>query len=179
MTIAVAIAEFLFNPFFIGFTIWSFIYVWTKQEFLLGYAVESTDRFAARSLILIGLVHVGILFFKEGIAERAFGEYWFGFWIYPITYAVLTQLLWFDAVRKTKIVRLILTVWFFGVIHFEKFVIIVTSFHRDYLSEDESRGHALELTGYVVINLALAFAIFAILVMSGMRFKAWLQKQKG
>ena len=175
----IAIVEFLFGPFFIGFTIWSVIYVLTKKEYLAGYNVEKADSFIARAVIFLGLIHVLITVFLEGFdADRAFGEYWFGYWIYPITYVGLTQLLWFDKIRKAKIVRLIMAVWFFVVIHMEKFIIIVTSFHRDFFTGDENSGNSLELVGYLLLNIIIAFLIFLIFVFSGMRIKAWIQRRK-
>jgi hypothetical protein len=173
-----AIAEFVFIPFFSGFAIWSVVYLFSKREYLAGHKIENVDKFIVRAIIFIGLMHFLIFLIhtlSEGVdIKRAFGEYWFGFWIYPITYFGLTQLLWFRKIRENRAVRIILAVWFFVVIYLETFIILASSFNLNFTHVSQS----LELLSYFALNLVITSLIFVTLVVSGLEIKAWICNKK-
>jgi hypothetical protein len=70
--------------------------------------------------------------FNQEMINRAFGKYWIPFWIYPFTYFALTQLLWVEKIKASKIIRVLIAVWIFAVMHIEHYIILVTTLHRDY-----------------------------------------------
>ena len=75
----------------------------------------------------------GVEFEQYAFLNRATGPYW---WAYAIMMAcnVLTpQLYWFRSIRKSFIATFILSIFVNIGMWFERFVIIVTSLHRDYL----------------------------------------------
>ena len=75
----------------------------------------------------------GVEFEQYAFLNRATGPYW---WAYAIMMAcnVLTpQLYWFSSIRKSFIATFILSIFVNIGMWFERFVIIVTSLHRDYL----------------------------------------------
>lgn len=75
----------------------------------------------------------GVEFEQYAFLNRATGPYW---WAYAImmTCNVLTpQLYWFSSIRKSFIATFILSIFVNIGMCFERFVIIVTSLHRDYL----------------------------------------------
>jgi Ni/Fe-hydrogenase subunit HybB-like protein len=75
----------------------------------------------------------GVEFEQYAFLNRATGPYW---WAYAImmTCNVLTpQLYWFSSIRKSFIATFILSIFVNIGMWFERFVIIVTSLHRDYL----------------------------------------------
>ena len=75
----------------------------------------------------------GVEFEQYAFLNRATGPYW---WAYAImmTCNVLTpQLYWISSIRKSFIATFILSIFVNIGMWFERFVIIVTSLHRDYL----------------------------------------------
>lgn len=68
---------------------------------------------------------------KNFLLNRMFGKYWFGFWLQPLLWFSISQLLRIKAIRKNILIKLIFS--FFFILSIEKIVIIFTSFHRDYL----------------------------------------------
>jgi Ni/Fe-hydrogenase subunit HybB-like protein len=75
----------------------------------------------------------GVEFEQYAFLNRATGPYW---WAYAImmTCNVLTpQLYWFSSIRKSFVATFILSIFVNIGMWFERFVIIVTSLHRDYL----------------------------------------------
>ena len=75
----------------------------------------------------------GVEFEQYAFLNRATGPYW---WAYAImmTCNVLTpQLYWISSIRKSFIATFILSIFINIGMWFERFVIIVTSLHRDYL----------------------------------------------
>jgi len=75
----------------------------------------------------------GVEFEQYAFLNRATGPYW---WAYAImmTCNVLTpQLYWFTKIRTSFVLTFILSIFINIGMWFERFVIIVTSLHRDYL----------------------------------------------
>lgn len=68
---------------------------------------------------------------KNDLLHRMFGTYWFGFWLQPILWFSITQLLRFRSVRKSIILRLIFS--FLLILSIEKIVMLTDSFSNDYL----------------------------------------------
>ncbi len=71
----------------------------------------------------------------EGFAfvNRAFGPYWWAYWIMISCNVVTPQLYWIKRVRQSMLISFILSIFVNIGMWFERFVIIVTSLHRDYL----------------------------------------------
>jgi molybdopterin-containing oxidoreductase family membrane subunit len=65
--------------------------------------------------------------------NRAFGPYWWAYWTMVSCNVLSPQLFWFKAVRQNMIIVFILSIFVNIGMWFERFVIIVTSLHRDYM----------------------------------------------
>src|SRR6266850_1976066 len=65
--------------------------------------------------------------------NRAFGPYWWAYWTMITCNVVSPQLFWFKAVRQNMVIVFILSIFVNIGMWFERFVIIVTSLHRDYM----------------------------------------------
>jgi hypothetical protein len=68
---------------------------------------------------------------KNDLLHRMFGKYWLGFWLQPLLWFSITQLLRFETIRKNIFCRLIFSILI--ILSLERIVIISTSLHRDYL----------------------------------------------
>jgi molybdopterin-containing oxidoreductase family membrane subunit len=91
---------------------------------------------------------------------RLTGPYWYGYWIYPITYGIVPHLLWVRKIRNLKAVHVVVALLFLFALYIEKIIIIVTSLHRDYVPASWSM-----LPGYSLIyDWLISLIIFAIVL---------------
>jgi molybdopterin-containing oxidoreductase family membrane subunit len=65
--------------------------------------------------------------------NRAFGPYWWAYWTMVSCNVISPQLFWFKTVRQNMVIVFILSIFVNIGMWFERFVIIVTSLHRDYM----------------------------------------------
>ncbi|GEM_PF-860793 len=129
------------NDFFISFGIYSILYlilsIFTKKEIL--YKIDDE---VCRLIIFLGIIYFLIWFAaiiisftieesRTYLLNRMFGKYCIGFWLQPLFWIGMTQLLRIKKIQKNWLFRILFS--FFFIFSFEKIVIIITSFHRDYL----------------------------------------------
>ena len=65
--------------------------------------------------------------------NRAFGPYWWAYWIMISCNVLSPQFFWFKKIRTNMVYVFILSIFVNIGMWFERFVIVVTSLHRDYL----------------------------------------------
>ena len=65
--------------------------------------------------------------------NRAFGPYWWAYWTMISCNVICPQLFWFKAIRTNVVIVFIISIFVNIGMWFERFVIIVTSLHRDYI----------------------------------------------
>ena len=65
--------------------------------------------------------------------NRAFGPYWWAYWIMITCNVITPQLLWIKKIRTNIKALFILSIFVNIGMWFERFVIIASSLHRDYL----------------------------------------------
>jgi molybdopterin-containing oxidoreductase family membrane subunit len=65
--------------------------------------------------------------------NRAFGPYWWSYWIMITCNVVTPQLFWSRKIRRSPVAIFIISIFVNIGMWFERFVIIVTSLHRDFL----------------------------------------------
>ncbi len=66
-------------------------------------------------------------------ANRAFGPYWWAYWIMVTCNVVSPQLFWFRSIRTNVAALWIISIFVNIGMWFERYVIVVTSLHRDFL----------------------------------------------
>ncbi|MGC4040777.1 MAG: hypothetical protein QM710_08365 [Flavobacterium sp.] len=103
------------------------------------------DKIACKTVVFLGIFYGLFWLFASVIAylylldvqekteyiQRLRGPYSFGLWLQPIFWVGLTQLLRMDLFRRYLLLRLMISALF--LVSFERFVIMFTAFHRDYL----------------------------------------------
>ncbi len=91
---------------------------------------------------MVGVAYLSELFISwysgveyEGYAflNRATGPYWWAYWSMMTCNVITPQLFWFKKIRRSLVLSFILSIFVNIGMWFERFVIIVTSLHRDYL----------------------------------------------
>ena len=65
--------------------------------------------------------------------NRAFGPYWWAYWIMISCNVITPQFFWFKKIRTNMVFVFILSIFVNIGMWFERFVIVVTSLHRDFL----------------------------------------------
>lgn len=66
-------------------------------------------------------------------ANRAFGPYWWAYWTMISCNVLIPQIFWFKSMRRSIPVLFVVSIFINIGMWFERFVIIVTSLHRDFL----------------------------------------------
>lgn len=131
------------------------------------------DNYACKLVVYLGIVVAllwvfSIFYYYYFVADeievtsflkRLTGKYTFGIWFQPLFWLALTQLLRIYFFRNSFVFRFLMSLSF--VITFERFVIITTSFHRDYLPSSWNFGFSwLELS----LSFPLRILVFIIAV---------------
>ena len=75
----------------------------------------------------------GVSFEQFAFANRAFGPYWWAYWTMISCNVITPQLFWFKKIRRSMVATFIISLFVNVGMWFERFVIIVTSLHREYL----------------------------------------------
>jgi Ni/Fe-hydrogenase subunit HybB-like protein len=105
---------------------------------------------ALAKVMLVGSVMLGYAylweafgpFYSSGVAdrtmftERVFGVYAPSFWATILFNIAIPQLLWLPAVRRNQVLLLLISLGIILGMWFERFVIVVTSLHRDYMPSE-------------------------------------------
>ena len=89
--------------------------------------------------------------------NRAFGPYWWAYWMMMTCNVVSPQLFWFKSIRTNILISFILSVVVNVGMWFERFVIIVSSLHRDYIP---SSWAMFSPTMYDIGDYIFSFGLF-------------------
>jgi len=104
---------------------------------------------------------------RYAFENRAFGPYWWSYWIMITCNVVTPHLFWFKWVRRNMVVVFIISIFVNIGMWFERFVIIVTSLHRDYLPS--SWGYFMP-SPVDILTFVGSFGLFFTLFLLFMRF---------
>ncbi|GGZ28273.1 molybdopterin oxidoreductase [Echinicola pacifica] len=93
--------------------------------------------------------------------NRAFGPYWWAYWSMMTCNVISPQLFWFKKIRTSLVFTFILSIVVNIGMWFERFVIIVTSLHRDYLPSSWAMFHPTWADmGVYLFTFGLFFTLF-------------------
>ena len=132
--------------------------------------MENMNKIILATGMLVGYAYASEFFIAwysgspyEGYAflNRAFGPYWWSYWIMVSCNVLIPQILWFKKMRRNIVVMFVISIFVNIGMWFERFVITVTSLHRDFLP---SSWGLFEFTffdiGAVVGSFGLFFTLF-------------------
>ncbi|AKD03564.1 NrfD/PsrC family molybdoenzyme membrane anchor subunit [Pontibacter korlensis] len=143
----------IFPPYFVAGAIFSgFAMVLTlmiitrKVFFLEDYItlehVESMNKVIILTGSIVGIAYTteffiawysGVEYEQYAFINRAFGPYWWAYWSMMTCNVITPQLFWFRKIRRSLTATFIISIFVNIGMWFERFVIIVTSLHRDFL----------------------------------------------
>lgn len=143
----------IFPPYFVagaifsGFGMVQTLMIVTRKMYKLEHMITIDHMEAMAKVVtltgsLVGIAY-GTEFFtawysgnqyeKFAFVNRAFGPYWWSYWIMMTCNVATPQLFWFKKIRMNMTVTFVMSLFVNVGMWFERFVIIVTSLHRDYL----------------------------------------------
>ena len=93
--------------------------------------------------------------------NRAFGPYWWAYWIMVSCNVIFPQLFWFKKIRRSIPAMFVLSILVNVGMWFERFVITVTSLHRDFLPSNWGMyAWSRYDTGILIGSFGMFFTIF-------------------
>jgi len=99
--------------------------------------------------------------------NRAFGPYWWAYWIMISCNVITPQFFWFKKLRTNVVVVWVLSIFVNIGMWFERFVIVVTSLHRDYLPANWGYYSPTKVD---VLTFVGTFGLFMVLFLLFIRF---------
>jgi len=143
----------IFPPYFVagaifsGFAMVLTLMIMTRrilhlEEYITMSHIDSMNRIITLTGSIVGVAYLtelftawysGNLYEQYAFANRALGPYWWSYWGMMFCNVVSPQLFWSGKIRRSIFWTFFLSVVVNIGMWFERFVIIVTSLHRDYL----------------------------------------------
>jgi len=143
----------IFPPYFVagaifsGFAMVLTLLVIAREAFGLKHYItmdhlEKMNKIIMTTGLLVGYSYAseffiawysGSVFERFCFINRAFGPYWWSYWTMVSCNVFIPQLFWFKRFRRSIPAMFIVSLFVNIGMYFERFVIIVTSLHRDFL----------------------------------------------
>jgi len=103
----------------------------------------------------------GVEYEAYAFINRATGPYWWAYWSMMTCNVISPQLMWFRPLRRSLLFTFIISIVVNIGMWFERYVIIVTSIHRDYLPSSWSMHYPSHIDlGVYVGTIGLFFVFF-------------------
>ncbi len=172
------LTDFFRIDIFVGFGFYSIIYFSLRLLLKNETFITEFDESAVQTVVYGGVIWLCLWVIetfvyyygleneieKNGYYEYLTGKYSYGIWTQSIFWFLLTQLYRIKIIRRFLIFRIIISLFF--TITYERFVIIVTSLHKDYLPSNWTMGYNFTLTPYwIFLGWISKILIFILLVM--------------
>jgi molybdopterin-containing oxidoreductase family membrane subunit len=143
----------IFPPYFVAGAIFSgFAMVLTLmivarkvlnlEEYISLQHIELMNKIIILTGSIVGIAYIteffmawysGVQYESYAFMNRAFGPYWWAYWSMMTCNVITPQLFWFKKIRTSVMATFIISIFVNIGMWFERFVIIVTSLHRDFL----------------------------------------------
>lgn len=167
----------IFPPYFVAGAIFSgFAMVLTLllitrklfklEDYITIYHVELMNIIIIVTGSIVGIAYITEFFIawygqvpaeQYAFINRATGPYWWAYWSMMTCNVISPQLFWFKKIRTSLVATFVLSIIVNIGMWFERFVIIVTSLHRDYLPSSWAMFYP---TMYDVGEYVLTFGFF-------------------
>jgi len=112
------------------------------QQYITVGHVESMNKVIIATGSIVGIAYItelfmawysGVEYERYAFMNRALGPYAWAYWIMMTCNVISPQLLWIKKLRRNLAFTFVLSIFINIGMWFERFVIVVTSLHRDYL----------------------------------------------
>ncbi|RQP19983.1 MAG: hydrogenase [Parapedobacter sp.] len=171
----------IFPPYFVAGAIFSgFAMVQTLllvmrkvlnfENYITMFHIESMNKIIMATGSIVGIAYLTELFIAwysgseyemYAFANRIAGPYWWAYWTMMTCNVISPQLFWFKKIRTSIPISWVLSIVVNIGMWFERFVIIVTSLHRDYLPSSWAMFYPTWTdVGVFVGSVGLFFTLF-------------------
>ncbi|MGK7390447.1 MAG: NrfD/PsrC family molybdoenzyme membrane anchor subunit [Candidatus Cyclobacteriaceae bacterium M2_1C_046] len=116
--------------------------VFKLEDYITIYHIELMNIVIIITGSIVGIAYItelfiawysGVEYEQYAFLNRATGPYWWAYWTMMTCNVISPQLFWFKKIRTNLVATFIISIIVNIGMWFERFVIIVTSLHRDYL----------------------------------------------
>ncbi len=171
----------IFPPYFVAGAIFSgFAMVLTLmliarktlnlEHYITVNHVESMNKIIILTGSIVGVAYLtelfiswysGVEYEQYAFLNRASGPYWWAYWSMMTCNVITPQLFWIKKIRRSFTATFIISIFVNIGMWFERFVIIVTSLHRDYLPSSWVMFHPTFVDiGIFVGTIGIFFTLF-------------------
>ncbi|MEO6150420.1 MAG: NrfD/PsrC family molybdoenzyme membrane anchor subunit, partial [Mucilaginibacter sp.] len=175
----------IFPPYFVAGAIFSgFAMVQTLllvtrkvlglENYITMFHVESMNKIITLTGSIVGVAYIteffiawysGVEYEQYAFINRATGPYWWAYWSMMSCNVISPQLFWFKKLRTNIAFSWVLSIVVNIGMWFERFVIIVTSLHRDYLPSSWVMFYPSWVdVGVFIGSIGLFFTMFLLFV---------------
>ncbi len=143
----------IFPPYFVagaifsGFAMVQTLMIMTRkvlnlEEYITVYHIDMMNRIILITGSIVGIAYIteffiawysGVQYESYAFINRATGPYWWAYWSMMTCNVITPQLFWSRRLRNSVTATFIISIFVNIGMWFERFVIIVTSLHRDYV----------------------------------------------
>ncbi len=163
------------------------------QDLITEYHLNALGKIMLVGSLMLGYAYVWEAwgpYYGSDVAERTmfisrvFGIYAAAFWAKVALNLVIPQLLWLPAVRRSEILLFLISAGIIVGMWFERFVIVVTSLHRNYMPSEWGNYYPtlwdwLTLAGSIGLFLTLFFLILRFVPIVSMAEMREIVEKKG
>ncbi len=116
--------------------------VYKLEDYITIEHIDSMNKIITLTGSIVGVAYLteffiawysGVEYERYAFVNRAFGPYWWAYWAMMTCNVISPQLFWFKSLRRSVSFTFLISIVVNIGMWFERFVIIVTSLHRDYL----------------------------------------------
>ena len=116
--------------------------VFRLKDYITLEHIESMNKIIIVTGSIVGVAYIteffiawysGVEYEQYAFINRATGPYWWAYWSMMTCNVITPQLFWFRKIRRSVVATFIISIFVNIGMWFERFVIIVTSLHRDFL----------------------------------------------
>ncbi len=171
----------IFPPYFVagaifsGFAMVQTLLIITRkvlnmEEYITIYHIDMMNRIILLTGSIVGVAYLteffiawysGVEYEQYAFINRATGPYWWAYWSMMTCNVITPQLFWSKKLRESVFATFIIAIFVNIGMWFERFVIIVTSLHRDYVPSSWTMYHPTWVEiGIFIGSLGLFFVPF-------------------
>jgi Ni/Fe-hydrogenase subunit HybB-like protein len=173
----------IFPPYFVagaifsGFAMVMTLLVITRkvlglEEYITIQHIEAMNKIIILTGSIVGIAYIteffiawysGVEYEQYAFINRATGPYWWAYWSMMTCNVITPQLFWFKKIRTSLVASFIISIFINIGMWFERFVIIVTSLHRDYVPSSWTMYHPTFIeVGIFIGTIGFFFTCFLI-----------------
>jgi Ni/Fe-hydrogenase subunit HybB-like protein len=144
------------------------------EEYITIGHIESMNKIIIATGSIVGIAYLtelfvawysGVEYEQYAFLNRATGPYWWAYTIMMTCNVITPQLFWFRKIRRSLVATFIISIFVNIGMWFERFVIVVTSLHRDFLPSSWSMYKpSLVEVGLYLGTIGLFFTLFLLFV---------------